>query len=307
MPESRILLVDARNGKPLPAAPEGCVLLSSASAGWDGLVVEHHRFPANTEIPEAFSEQHLLGLQLSPMRLELRSNGRFRPAHLLPGDVCVYERGTSFQHYCHDSGEVLHVALDPALVTRAAGDLARSESIAFAERHGGADPQIQHIALALKAELEAGCPGGRLYGETLATALAIRLLTTSGMFGTRSRSYARGLSRINLRCAVDYIHDHLAGNSSLAEIAGAVNMSPYHFTRLFKESTGQAPHQYLIRVRLDEARRLLLSGSLSPGKVAYRVGFADQSHFTRHFKRAYNITPKLFADQNASLERASTK
>jgi AraC family transcriptional regulator len=300
MSESHIILVNAHDGKRVPVAPESCVVLSSTGAGWDGLTVEHHRFPSVGETSVAFSEQHLLGMLLTPMRSELRSDGRIRPAHFFPGDGCVYERGKSFQHSWRESGEVLHIALDSELVARAAPEVARPESIAFMERHGSVDRQIQHIAFALKAELETGCLGGRLYGEALGIALAIRLLATNGIVESQPRSSKRGLSRKALRCAVDYIHDHLGENPSLAEIASAVNLSPYHFTRLFKESTGQAPHQYVIQVRLEEARRLLLSGALSTSEVAHLVGFADQSHLTRHFKRVYNVTPKLFAEHNCS-------
>jgi AraC family transcriptional regulator len=304
MPQSRISLVDARSGQPVPAAPQPSVVLSSIHANWKGLVVEHHRYLPGGEISEAYAEQHLLGLQLSPMTLEWRSQGRFQSRKLVPGDVCIYARGALFQQRWFEAGEVLHVALDPLLVARADPEIANPEGIAFAEQHGGTDPQIEHICMALKAELERGCPGGRLFGDALAAALAVHLLQSYRIEAPRFHTYSGGLSKTDLRRAIDYIHDHLGEPLTLADLAEVVNLSPYHFARLFKQSTGRAPHQYVIQVRVEEAARLLCAGTLSVGEVAYRVGFADQSHLTRHFKSRYHLTPKAYLDQNDSLRKS---
>jgi AraC family transcriptional regulator len=82
----------------------------------------------------------------------------------------------------------------------------------------------------------------------------------------------------------------------LNDIAQAVNLSPFHLARLFKNSVGVSPHQYLIQVRVNSARSLLSAGSgeRSLAEVASAVGFADQSHLTRHFKRVVGVTPSQF-------------
>jgi AraC family transcriptional regulator len=73
-----------------------------------------------------------------------------------------------------------------------------------------------------------------------------------------------------------------------------VHLSPYHLARLFKQATGDSPHHYLIQVRLTSARALLSAGSgqRSLAEIAAAVGFSDQSHLTRHFKRQFGVTPK---------------
>jgi AraC family transcriptional regulator len=68
-------------------------------------------------------------------------------------------------------------------------------------------------------------------------------------------------------------------------------MSPYYFSRLFKEATGKSPHQFIIEARVFKARHLLERGNLSISE-ACEVGFVDQSHLTRHFKRAVGLPPK---------------
>ena len=94
--------------------------------------------------------------------------------------------------------------------------------------------------------------------------------------------------------AMKYIHENYSGEVSLADIAGAAHLSSYHLTRVFKKATGMSPHQYLVQVRVNSARALLTAGAgdRSLAEIAAAVGFADQSHLTRHFKRMLGITPK---------------
>ena len=82
----------------------------------------------------------------------------------------------------------------------------------------------------------------------------------------------------------------LAEPPSLEELAAAVNLSPFHFARVFRRATGLPPHAWLKQRRLEQARALLKSGC-TPLSVAVQLGFADQSHLTRQFKQAYGVAP----------------
>ena len=132
----------------------------------------------------------------------------------------------------------------------------------------------------------------RMYGEGLSTALAVHLLREYGaaVLGPK-RQYGR-LPREKLVRAVEYIQDQLNTDLTVSGIAQAVYMSPYHFMRLFKESTGQSPHQYVIEARVRKATELLATGKLTISEAAHHVGFVDQSHLTRHFKRVFGLPPK---------------
>ena len=87
------------------------------------------------------------------------------------------------------------------------------------------------------------------------------------------------------------MEENLAGDLSLAEIAGAANMSPYHFSRLFKESVGSPPHRYVVARRVERAKDLLLGTDLPIAEVAREVGFSGQSHLHFHVKRLLGATP----------------
>jgi len=102
-----------------------------------------------------------------------------------------------------------------------------------------------------------------------------------------------------LKRVIEYIHANLDQNLTLAELSFIANMSPYHFARTFKQATGMAPHQYVLHTRIERAKSLLLQGKLSIAEVAMRVGFFDQSHFTRYFKRIVGVTPQTLLRQNS--------
>jgi AraC family transcriptional regulator len=149
------------------------------------------------------------------------------------------------------------------------------------------DPTIHHIAMALRAGVQTGAALDRMYGEALSTALAVRLLREYGGAVLR----VERLPRKKLVRAVEYIQDQLNADLTVSGIAQAVGMSPDHFTRLFKKSTGQTPYEYVIVARLRKAKHLLTTGKFTISEVAFHVGFADQSHLTRHFKRVFGLTP----------------
>lgn len=133
------------------------------------------------------------------------------------------------------------------------------------------DPLIQNIALALKRELDLDGAGSHLYADSMANALAVHLLTRYSTRERAIRSPKGGLSKQQLKQAIDYIHEHLERDLSLAELAAVVRLSSYHFARLFKQSTGVSPHQYHIRFRIDRAKQLL-QGDLTIAQVAHTDG-----------------------------------
>jgi AraC family transcriptional regulator len=102
------------------------------------------------------------------------------------------------------------------------------------------------------------------------------------------------LPKHRLRRATEFINDNLGRDIALAEIAASVEMSPYYFARLFKQSTGLAPHQYLLEQRVERAKVLLTETAIPLAEIAYQLGFASQSHFTSLFRRLTATTPKAY-------------
>ena len=97
-----------------------------------------------------------------------------------------------------------------------------------------------------------------------------------------------------LKRVVAYIEDNIAEDLSLNAMAAVAAMSPYHFARAFKAATGASPLQFVINARIERARVMLKSTRLSIFEVAFRVGYGDPGHFSRHFKSRVGTTPGAY-------------
>jgi len=249
-----------------------------------------------------FFLNHVGGVHLGdPVQLEMKLNGH-APTHTMrAGEVNFLPSNLPFSARCEGRSDFLLISLEPKFLACAAHGIGSQNRLELTPQIGLNDPLIHGLALALRAEVETGGASGPLYAETLATRLAVHVARKYSGQTLRCREESRGLAKYQLRRAIDFIHDHLSEDISLKAIAAAVGMSPFHFSRLFKRSTGASPHQYLLQCRTERAKQLLLQSSESIADVALRLGFCDQSHMTTHFKRAYGVTPKAFLRNAAVL------
>jgi AraC family transcriptional regulator len=159
------------------------------------------------------------------------------------------------------------------------------------------DPLLHHIVLLLQVTSTADSILGRLSTELLANALAVHLLERYAACAQPGREVPGGLPPSKLRRTIAHIQAHLEHELSLATLAAVAQMSPAHFARLFKQATGQTPHQYVMRCRIKRAKQLLAETDLSLSEIGYQVGCADQSHFTALFRRYVATTPRAYRSE----------
>lgn len=286
--------IDNQPIKPGSEHPSEFVLLSSGMVTWNGILLEHLKLPP-LDISDTHAARHHLTLQLkTPKNVELKANGKFNRQRLLPGNVCI----TPFQHFhavrWQDEMEVLSLTLEPEFVAQAVQELVNLDRVELMMHRGQNDPLIREILLALRAELEAGCPLGRLYGEAMGTALAVHLLKRYSTLKPLLGVYKEGLPQHKLNQVLEYIQFYLDQDIKLVDLAELVGMSQYHFCRLFKQSMGVAPHQFVLQQRIERAKELLQQKELAIADVALLSGFKNQSHFTTLFRKFTAMTPRVF-------------
>lgn len=263
-------------------------------AVWDGIVVEHYRQPPGE--CKLCIPQHTIRIALKDCIIQRRvEGGRLLSNHVTNGDIAVFPSHIQQWIRWEENAEYILIFLDSSLVARAAAELNYAQGIEIIGKcEEVRDPQLEHIGLALKAELEEEGLAGSLYSESLANSLAVHLLRRHSAFRQKVKNFSSGLAPRQLRLALEYINEKLEYDVGLLEIAEAVEMSPYHFARLFKQSTGLAPHQYVIERRIERAKELLANKDLPIVEIAYSLGFASQSHFTATFRKLVAITPKAY-------------
>ena len=123
---------------------------------------------------------------------------------------------------------------------------------------------------------------------------AARALVSNASCDTATPSARPGLPQFKLRRVTEYIKSNLSRTVRLAELGAVVHMSPYHFARLFKLSTGVSPHRFLLRERMEQAAALLAAPGLSVSAVARSVGFRTSAHFATTFRRMTGVTPTKY-------------
>lgn len=275
--------------------------LSSSGRGWTGIEVARFIGYDEVSIPALPKHHAVIYLNRQPLDLTQRLDGRLRKKRVHHGEVAIIPAGPQWvwEFKGKVESDLLPLCLEEAFLREVAQSLdVDPDSVEILPLLGTRDPQIERIGLSLEAEVEAeGILGGRLYAESLANALAITLIRDHSSLGRRAagkaaREHNGGLSKRALKEATDYVGDNLEKDLTLVEIAGAAYISPYHFSRLFKKSTGLTPHQYVIERRLQRAKELLCGSALPVAEIALLCGFANQSHLNRHFKRAFGVNPK---------------
>lgn len=285
----------------VPESPCASVVLSSAGTNWYNVVVEQHHFRTR-ELADLMFVQHVVAVNIGPpITCEFKKDGRFQRISM-PKDAISLSPSQRpfFRRSIIDENayaNALFVALDPVFLSQAAASLeVYPDRVELVEQQRQSDPALWHIALAMLGGMHAGHANDMLYGESLSTALAVHLLRGYGRLAPRPQPAPRGLAREKLLRAVEYIQDQLHADLTVADIAKAIHISPYHFTRLFKCATGQSPYRYVMEARAKRAKELLTSRKFSISEVAHQVGFADQSHLTHHIKRFYGVTPKMLLE-----------
>jgi AraC family transcriptional regulator len=293
------------------------VRVSSRGLGWGALNFERRENPPGSRALPNGSSQHLIFVALSSGRI-VRESAAERVEHeMVPGAVTLIPSRTPVKWNWPARLSFSVLTLEPSFLDRVAQEVFGLEPAHFklvlVERAN--DTAITNIAGVLSREVMRGEPGGRLYAESLANILSVHLLReyaqcadgrvlaacSAGDEAGPDAAHAEPAGRPALQPravadAVRYIHSNYSRELSLNDLAETVHLSPFHLARLFKQALGVSPHQYLINVRVNSARSLLSAGSgeRSLAEVASAVGFADQSHLTRHFKRVLGLTPKQF-------------
>ena len=169
-------------------------------------------------------------------------------------------------------------------------DTKRIELVPRLESH---DSFLSRLACELSKGKGPSSPINRLYAETLTQMFTVHVLRHYCEYVEPSHS-VNGLQVRVLNRVVDYMDANISNNLGLDELAAVAGLSTYYFVRLFKRSTGLSPHQYLVNLRIQRAKRLLTETSMSMLEIAHESGYASASNFAYAFRRIVRVTPSRY-------------
>ncbi|MEU6038792.1 AraC family transcriptional regulator [Actinomadura sp. NPDC047616] len=265
----------------------------SWDVGWRSLLVQrfdHAPVVEDLELPGT-ADLHLVLAEAGHAEMETRTGGRWSRHTWSPGrlELSVPGRPALRRYRADGPMRSVQVHIPWGTVERTAAQLGGHavdyESMAASVAAG--DPLIDEIMRALGTADEVG----DLYAESAAAFLAVRLLTHH-----RGRSDPRVPVRddTRVRTVIALMRDRLAEPLTLADLAGEVYLSVYHLVRVFKAATGETPHRYLTRLRIEEAQRLLRNSDLPIAEIAPRCGFASPGALSAAFLRETGMRPSAY-------------
>ena len=261
----------------------------------DGIAVERHVFPIG-ELSERPIDQHFLFLwdgQVAVGETE-RSPGKFSPYKKLPYTISTFLPGIFPWKRAATKNGVVVCAISRLLMDRVEAELDKQPSDSLHELFGADDPSLRDLMVLLDNEANAGGPNGKMYAESLSTALATRLL-----FAARSLEQPRDIPpsplprRILLR-VLDRMEAEFGSDLSLTQLAAESGYSQTHFSRMFRSATGQSPHRYLQELRLKKAESMLASHARPLIDIALACGFSSHAHFSTAFRSRYGLSPSAY-------------
>jgi AraC family transcriptional regulator len=154
-----------------------------------------------------------------------------------------------------------------------------------------ANPRLSALVAAAHAEMEAGFPSGRLFLDSVEQAMAVTLVNGHAVRHHPVQFSRGGLGSARLRRIKELIHAKMEDDLGLDEMAETVGLSTAHFARMFRKSTGETPHQFVLRHRLARAKAMLRAPDARVLDVAVACGFKTQQHFAQVFRDAWGVSP----------------
>jgi AraC family transcriptional regulator len=244
--------------------------------------------------------EQILGMFLRPGSIELG----FRRSEMAK---LTYDTGGMFLCHRHverwirtDEPHFLSLAISETAL-RAACD----EISAEVELRGVAqlvDPRVSALVAAVNAERIAGFPSGRLFLDSIEQALALALIDGYAARHRSVRTYRGGLGPARLRTLKELVNAKMEDELTLHEMAQSVELSTAHFSRMFRKSTGETPHQFVMRLRIERAQEMLRVADGSVLDVAVACGFKTQQHFARVFRHVCGASPTEYRQEHLSSE-----
>jgi AraC family transcriptional regulator len=299
MADRQSLTVDFKQAEDVTQILPRPALRSSENLAWDGLYVQQHQQPA-WETPEYAHIRHMILVHnANPSVYAERQFDGHRQSEQLGGETNVVIAPAMIQHQAYWSQASLFslLFLEPDFLTRVAYESITTDAVELIPQYATQDHFIDQIGRSLTAELQNNQLHSKLFVDSLTIALSIHLLRHYANVQQTIREYVGGLSRLKLQQVIEYINEHLAADLTIAAIAEQVEMSPYYFSRLFKQSVGLSPYQFVMQQRIERAAYLLRTTTLSVAAIATQVGFSTQNQLTIQFRKFLGTTPSNYRRQ----------
>ena len=269
---------------------------SSQTMDWENIFVEQFQ-PAAGEGSCFSGDFHSIYLSLAarPVRLLQIQGDKTHTGLYAKGDISMTPEKTPLFARWDTADDYLQIQVRSRFIQTVAATLELNPDRLKLRPEGKTrDSHIESIGIMLLAELKQKNSSSRLYVDSLANILAVHLIRQYAAAAGRFPLYKGGIPESQLSQVLEYMHAHLDQDIRLADLAQLLDMSPFHFSRLFKRSLNISPYQYLLHQRIERAKELLKQTDRSIMEIAFCCGFNSHSHLSKQFRQLTGVTPSVY-------------
>lgn len=259
--------------------------------------VQYFRAEPDSMPEDVFSEHHiLLNLQEDAHRVQNWRDGKLRDFTFYKDEIIVTPAGMRSGWRWYAPSDVIVLTLDPKKVERFAqtelGMLLDPQQ--FRDLPQFSDPDLCAAGVILRDALDADDMSSAVMFEAMSRVLLVKLLQRYGKRRPEDIALSSRFTSAHYHRVLVYIRKRLDHTITVDELAREAGMSPSHFSRVFKETLGSTPMQYVMAYRIEQAIMMMADQTRPLGDIALACGFSDQAHFTRSFKQVTGQTPRNF-------------
>ncbi|MEZ0276880.1 MAG: helix-turn-helix domain-containing protein [Roseimicrobium sp.] len=285
-----------------PRYSTGEIVADSATLQWPGCFVRRSKFPRTVDrfLVPATPEPLMSCVLAGSAEFRERDIGQtWVNRQLKRGDIFITRSKTPYELVWKSPvGEeldsiIIHLAVDQYLAALDAVYPGKADEVEVVDFFGR-DETLAYLFFACAEMLSSGVPGNSKRVTALMQLFAAHLVENYTDAVLKKPDIRGGLPIGKLRKVEDYVREQLAEDISVETMAGLVELSSFHFSRVFKDSTGMSPLQFVTRERITRAQQLIRETSFSLIEIALDVGYTSPSHFAQVFRRVVGVTPTEF-------------
>jgi AraC family transcriptional regulator len=257
---------------------------------WAGFPCELHKHMRRGEVVDRYNPNPLIFLHRGAVgKSRIQSGRQTYSMDIAPGQIDVFPAGFQMDRGWWDCtpGRLAAVELCASQMRELLPE--SKNPVQLDLELSGRDDVITKLVECMRIEIHAGCPSGKLFADGVCLALLGHL---QSRYGRKRATWPLDLrlSKSQVVRISDYVEAHIGCDLRVSQLSTLVNLSPQHFSRLFKASLGMTPHRYVLWRRVEAAERLLRTDATIV-EIAYALGFSSQTHFTQVFRRFVGTTP----------------